>query len=429
VIVKSITEPGIKAEEGAAGQAGGAQQSRQPQQQQQYAGGSQSNQGGTGFNVSEQLSTEPVETKPEAVTIGNTKIIADKRVNAIIVLGNQEVKEKVFKVLDQIDVRSPQVMLNTVIGELELDKNLQLNFDYLLHFKGNGTGAATSSGSGGNIFGVSNNNAVFNTAQLIASQAFSKVFEAGSGGLSGVVATNSLDVLVNALESTNRFRITQRPMVFASNNKKAIIADGQEIAVPTQTLNSLNTAGGNNPSVSASVDYKTVAVQLEIVPLINSDREVSMDIVQKIDSLAPGTFTNVGGNPIQTIDTRYIKTNVSVPNKSTIVLGGLIKITNNRTVAGIPYLSRIPLFGTLFSNTTKDLTRRELIILIRPEVIMSPDETIAIREHEQDRLQMEPDLESTLDPPQSEEAKKRAKAAKEKAEFLNAPQPELRPGT
>jgi type II secretion system protein D len=432
VIVKSITEPGIKAEEGAAGQAGGAQQSRQPQQQ-QYTGGAQGTQGGGTLNVNEELSTEPTETKPEAVTIGNTKIIADKRVNAIIVLGNQEVKEKIFKVLDQIDVRSPQVMLNTVIGELTLDKNMEINFDYLLHFKGNGSGATTASGSGGSIFGVnSNNNAVFNTASLIASQAFQKVFEAGSGGLSGAIATNSLDVLVNALESTDRFRITQRPMVFASNNKKAIIASGQEIAVPTQTLSSLNAGVVNTSgvaSVSSSVEYKKVALQLEIVPLINSDREVSMDILQKIDNVVPGANTIVGGNSIPTIATRYIKTNVSVPNKATIILGGLITLNNTRSAGGIPYLTRIPLLGYLFSDTKKALSRTELIILIRPEVTTSPYETIAIREHEQDRLQMEPDLESTLDPPQSEEAMKRAKAAKDKSELLNQPQPSLRPGT
>ena len=433
VIVKSITEPGIKAEEGAAGQAGGAQQSRQPQQQQQYAGGSQGTQGGGTLNVSEELATEPTETKPEAVTIGNTKIIADKRVNAIIVLGNQEVKEKIFKVLDQIDVRSPQVMLNTVIGELTLDKNMELNFDYLLHFKGSGSGATTASGSGGSIFGVnSNNNAVFNTASLIASQAFQKVFQAGAGGLSGAIATNSLDVLVNALESTDRFRITQRPMVFASNNKKAIIASGQEIAVPTQTLSSLNAGVVNTSgvaSVSSSVEYKKVALQLEIVPLINSDREVSMDILQKIDNVVPGANTIVGGNSIPTIATRYIKTNVSVPNKATIILGGLITLNNTRSAGGIPYLTRIPLLGYLFSDTKKALSRTELIILIRPEVTTSPYETIAIREHEQDRMQMEPDLESTLDPPQSEEAKRRAKAAKEKSELLYQPQPSLRPGS
>ena len=172
-----------------------------------------------------------------------------------------------------------------------------------------------------------------------------------------------------------------------------------------------------------------MALQLEIVPLINSDREVSMDILQKIANVVPGANTIVGGNSIPTIATRYIKTNVSVPNKATIILGGLITLNNTRSAGGIPYLTRIPLLGYLFSDTKKALSRTELIILIRPEVTTSPYETLAIREHEQDRLQMEPDLESTLDPPQSEEAMKRAKAAKDKSELLNQPQPSLRPGT
>lgn len=427
VIVKAITEPGVKSEEGGVPGGGtGTQPGRIPQQ---FGTTGSTSQGGAGFSVSEELATEPVETRPEAVTVGNTKIIADKRVNAIIVLGNAEVKEKIAKLLDQIDVRSPQVMLNTVIGELTLDKNMQINFDYLLHFNP-GPGSLTTSGTGTSIGSDSSGNVIFNTASIFASQAFTKLFQAGATGLTGYVATNSLDVLVNALESTDRFRITQRPMVFASNNKKAIIASGQEIAVPTQTLSNVvnGVATANTAAVSSSVEYKRVALQLEIVPLINSDREVSMDILQKIDNVVPGAATIVGGNAIPTIATRYIKTNVSVPNKSTIILGGLISLNTSRSGTGVPFVSRLPLVGYFFSDTRKSQTRTELIILIRPEVTNTPSDAVAVREKEQDRLRLEPDLESTLDPPQTPEAAKRAMKAKQEAERLNAPRPELRPG-
>ena len=79
-----------------------------------------------GQNFSEELSTQAVDTAPKAVTIGNAKIIADQRANSIIVLGNREVVVKVTKILDEMDVRAPQVALSTVIGELQLDKNDEL---------------------------------------------------------------------------------------------------------------------------------------------------------------------------------------------------------------------------------------------------------------------------------------------------------------
>src|ERR1051326_6731670 len=102
-------------------------------------------------------------------------------------------------------------------------------------------------------------------------------------------------------------------MVFTSNNKKAIIASGQEVPIPVNTLTKVvnqvsNTSG--TAAVASNIEYKKVALQLEVVPLINSEKEVSLDILQKIDSLVAGGNVNIGGNTVPTIATRYIRTNV-----------------------------------------------------------------------------------------------------------------------
>ena len=92
--------------------------------------------------MSEELSTEPVDTAPQAVTVGNTKLIADSRANTIIVLGNRDVVVKVEKILDEMDVKAPQVALSTVIGELSLNNNEEFGVDYFLQFKKNNLGTA-----------------------------------------------------------------------------------------------------------------------------------------------------------------------------------------------------------------------------------------------------------------------------------------------
>ena len=80
-----------------------------------------------------------------------------------------------------------------------------------------------------------------------------------------------------------------RPTVFTSNNKKAIIASGTEVPVPVNTLTNANAGVINQTAaVSASIEYKKVATQLEVVPLINSEKEVSLDILQKIDNIVRG---------------------------------------------------------------------------------------------------------------------------------------------
>lgn len=433
VVVQTLTEPGQKVEQTTPD--GGGQQgqpgARGAANRSTGGGGSS---GGDGIDISEGLSTEPIETAPEAATIGNSRIIADNRANAIIVIGTEEVKEKVFRLLDQLDVRAPQVMLSTVIGELELGENQEFGIDYLLRFTGGSnsilqpvtpgtpgtpatpitdpvTGVVTDTPAvpgtpgaanvfRGGIAGVTRNtNApLLDAASLGTAAAFGNL----PGGLSAFVsATDSLDGIVRALESTRHFRVTSRPMVFTSNNKKAIIVSGQEIAVPTQTLTGTTGVNGS-PSVSSNVQFKRVALQLEVVPLINSDREVSLDILQKVDSVVPGSSTVVGGTAIPTIATRYIRTHVSVANQATLVLGGLITRDQSRGESGIPLLGRIPILGYLFKTTTKAKTRRELIVLIRPVVTTSPVETILTKEMEQDRLLIEPDLEASLDAPRSD---------------------------
>jgi general secretion pathway protein D len=158
-------------------------------------------------------------------------------------------------------------------------------------------------------------------------------------------------------------------MVFTSNNKKAIIASGTEIPVPVSTLTNagINTSGV--AAVASNIQFKKVALQLEVVPLINSEKEVALDILQKIDSLAGST--TIDGNAIPNISTRYIRTNVAAPNGATIILGGLITDNKRKNYSGIPVLDRIPVLGSLFRNTSNVKERTELIVLMRPQVTLT----------------------------------------------------------
>ncbi|MBC8108912.1 MAG: hypothetical protein H7Z14_20170 [Anaerolineae bacterium] len=416
IIVKAITEPGTKAEDAAAAASTGAApraQNTSGSSGTSFGGGSSNGSGGS-INFSEGLSTEPVDTTPKAVTVGNTKIIADPRENTIIVLGSKEMRQKVFALLDQIDVRAPQVLLNTVIGEMTLSNDREVGFSYFLgsgEVNGNGTttpGSSPAPGTGAVVAarrGIAINNGVptIDLGSLINARnlkAGTTLLTGGMSGLQGVVAaSDSLGAIVDALESTGRFRVTQRPVIFTSNNKKAIIASGQEIAVPTTTQSSVidGTAINNNVALNSNIGFKTVALQLEVVPLINSDREVALDILQKVDDVAG--FTTIGGNDVPNISTRYIKTNVSVPNRSTVLLGGLIRTSNNTNDSGVPYISRVPLIGYFFKNTRKTKERRELVVLIQPVVSENPFETLDNSETEQKRLMIQPDIGATIGEP------------------------------
>jgi type II secretory pathway component GspD/PulD (secretin) len=186
-------------------------------------------------------------------------------------------------------------------------------------------------------------------------------------------------------------------MVFTSNNKKAIIASGQEVPIPTNTLtNSIvgtGTTTNNTAAVASNIEYKKVALQLEVVPLINSEKEVSLDILQKIDSLVAGGNVNIGGNNVPTIATRYIRTNVTAANGSTIVLGGLIQDNKQKSFTGIPVLDKLPYVGAAFRSTTYTRTRSELIVLMCPEVTLTNLDLMRFREKAEDHTHFGPEID------------------------------------
>ncbi len=416
VLVQALTEPGTEGGGGAPGAGGLGGQQQQQQQQQQQRRNQQPNQpnqlGQTGssgestLNVSEELSTSPVDTTPKAVTIGNAKIIADQRANAIIILGNREVVVKVMKILDEMDVSSPQVALATVIGELTLNRDEEFGVDYFVrHRRGLDVAGTTKFtgvppfAAGGSTPGPSaspgtgtTGGSIFDPANLIS---FSQLAQnAASGGNVYLAAGQTLAAVVHLLNSTGNFRTISRPMVFTSNNKKAIIASGTEIPVPVSTLSSVvaNTGvNGTNIGQQSNIQFKKVALQLEVVPLINSEKEVSLDILQKLDSIAGST--TVDGNAIPNIATRYIRTTVTAPNRSTIVLGGLITDTKEKDYNGIPILDRIPLLGYLFRNTKETKARTELIILMRPEVTLTKADLYRLRQTTKEKMAVSKELD------------------------------------
>jgi general secretion pathway protein D len=411
VIVQALTEPG--AAQGGAEGAGQPQPGGQPTPPRrtgagsQYGGGlnnaSNNGTGGTGssLNVSEELETQAVDTTPKAVTVGNAKIIADQRANAIIVLGNKEVVVKVEKILDEMDVKAPQVALSTVIGELTLNNDEELGVDWFSKFKGKIVGISRNTGAPIPNATVSASAAPSATPVVVPGVTnpgglvnFGQALQQIAGGTNIYIAAgNYFATIVHALESSGKFKVISRPMVFTSNNKKAIIASGQEIPVPVSSLTNVvnNTAVNGTAAVASNIEFKKVALQLEVVPLINSEKEVSLDILQKIDSIA-GSQT-IDGNSIPTIATRYIRTNVSAANGATIVLGGLITDDKRKSFSGIPILDKIPYVGAAFRTTTYTRMRTELIILMCPEVTLTKLDLYRLREKTEDKTHFGPEID------------------------------------
>ncbi len=313
----------------------------------------------------------PEETAPPlSVLVGKTRIVADVQSNKIIAYGPREDIVKITSLLDSLDRRPPQVYLATIIGQLTLGNDINLGVDYLRQFKAGGHGDY----SGAFLSDLNVSRAVADIRNPVTS-AISPI-----PGLNvyGKIA-DGLNVYINALEGSQRFKVLSRPSIYAANNKKAVITSGSRIPVPTSSITDLV----NTSSVRTNIAYQDVVLKLEVIPLINSNKEVSLTIAQVNDTVIGQQV--VAENTVPIIATERLLTSVTVANRSTIVLGGLISEKEEKTTSGIPVISRIPVLGHAFKSTKTSKSRKELLIFIQPVVIDGIEDQLVASQSEDSR--------------------------------------------
>jgi type II secretion system protein D len=355
--------------------------------------GSSSGSNGDSATLADKLKSPKEESNPIAVSVGKVRIIADPASNKIIVIGPPEARTKAADVLKMLDQRPKQIYLATVIGQLTLGKGLDLGVQYpasipltfgtVNNAVNNNNGTSTSTGANAPIVNNNGVDVVPGTQQLVnaaAQIATTRALPLLSGLTIYGVLGDSIDIRLKALQSTNRFKVISRPVVYTANNKKAVISSGQEVPVPADTLTSSSSVAVQGASISTSIQYKSVVLKLEVIPLINSNNEVTLQIAQQNNSL-DGSVT-IANNTVPQISTQELTTTVTVPNRHTVVLGGLITEQNESTKSGIPLLSNIPVVGFLFGQTSKTVTRKELIIMIQPFIVNSPEDETEVNQIE-----------------------------------------------
>jgi type II secretion system protein D len=335
--------------------------------------------------------TDPAQNNvPTMVSIGKTRLLADNRSNSIIVFGAPDAVDRVNSLIDQLDRKPLQVYLAAVIGQLTVTDGMEFGIDILQKFQQtDGYGAATgliNTASGLTQAGVPEPSAVTSAAG----------FPLASGLTIYGAIGNTVNAYVRALETTNRFKIISRPSVYTTNNKAALIASGSQVPVPASTTSGFTGSSTDLVSTS-SISYENVLLQLSIIPVINANHQITLRIRQSNDSI--GGSQTISGNSIPIIDTQKLDTEVTVPDKSTIVIGGLISDNTERDTSGLPFLSDIPVLGYLFKDTKKTKTRTELIIMIQPTVVDTEADQVVVNEAEKARTILGKEAEESAAPP------------------------------
>ncbi len=306
--------------------------------------------------------------------IGEAKIIPDERTNSLLIFATKQDLETIKNIVAKLDVVLAQVLIESIIMEVSLDDSLNVGFNYLARPNGNGyyTGAG----------------AIKNRENFLQKSSFG---DPGSGGvITNIGLPNGfsywakfgqdLDVTATAIAQDSTVNVLARPRIQTSHAVEATLKVGQTVPYVTGTY----FGGVSGTGTSSQYQQTFVGIELQVLPLINPDGLVVMDIAQDIQQL--GTPTIIDGNPVPTTTQRSATAKVAVKDRETIILGGFISSNKSKSKSGVPFLKDIPLLGYLFRSTANSDNRVELVVLMRPTVLPTPEAAAKQAIVEQDKL-------------------------------------------
>jgi general secretion pathway protein D len=325
----------------------------------------------------------------EIQVLGQTKIIADERTNALLIYASREDMKVIKDIVSKLDIVLAQVLIEAVIIEVSLNDSASLGVSYL-EAKPHGFGNSFIGQGGvnnGNTLSPNNFNVISGATNAAGSLPSGFSYLASLGN-------NDLDVSVTALAANGRARILQRPRIQTSHAVPATLFVGESRPYPQGSYYGGGAFGGYS-----TIQQLQIGVSLEVTPLINPDGLVVMDIHQKIESFK-GNVTIQGVGDVPVTSSKDATAKVAVRDRDTIMLGGLIETSKNDNNSGVPFLKDIPLLGYLFRSSSRDGTRSELIVLIRPTVLPTPEVAALTARAEKEKM---PEIRRLENEVQSEE--------------------------
>jgi general secretion pathway protein D len=270
------------------------------------------------------------------------KVIADTDNNSILVLSSQEDYRSIEAAIRRLDVAPRQVLIEATIAEVSLSDNLNYGVRWFLEESDweLGFNAPVPTGAGGEGLTFA-------------------FFDQDS----------SVQAFFDLLSATSSVKFLSTPQVMVLDNQTATIRVGDQI--PVTTRSSQSTTNPDAPIVT-EVQFRDTGTLLTVTPRINAGGQVTLEISQEVS--LPGSSPAVGGGGNVSIAQRTINSSVTVQSGQTVVLGGLILENTTEAKTGVPILKDIPYLGNVFSSTTQDVFRTELLITVKPQVITNSSE-------------------------------------------------------
>jgi general secretion pathway protein D len=318
----------------------------------------------------------PTPAAPAAGVAPELTVMADEETNSLIIVTAPHLYPGILATIKSLDVPKKQVLIQVLILEVTLTDETQFGIEW-------------STRAGGTVR-IGDDKLPFRATPQLNLGSLGAA-QSGLLGLSAVLtSTDRLTALVKALSRDNKANVLSRPNILATDNKKAIINIGDSVpiitsqVVPSAGVTTGTTSTTSSAVITQTVQYVDTGVILTVTPHITDQRQVVMDIKQEVSSAVANV---IGGSQSPIIQKRTAETSAVVSDGETVVLGGLITENRSRTDQGIPVLSKIPFLGYLFKSISESVTKRELVLLITPRVVGSPEEARVMSRDFEDQVQ------------------------------------------
>ncbi|TLX54565.1 type II secretion system protein GspD [Stutzerimonas nosocomialis] len=288
-------------------------------------------------------------------TVEGVRLEAEEGANAIVMLGPDNDLSTYRQIIERLDIRRAQVVVEAIIAEVSDTRAQELGVQWLFLDPDSKLPAGSVS------FG---NNGINRLAAAAASRNYTQAgsllsnIQGVTAGVGHVGGGINFIALLNALRNENGFNLLSTPTLVTLDNAEASILVGQEVPFVTGSITQ------NNANPYQTIERREVGVKLRLKPQINVDNTVRLDIIQEVSSIAD---TSSASDVIT--NKREIKTTVMVEDNGMVVLGGLISDERANSDQRVPLLGDVPGLGRLFRSTARSQVKQNLMVFIRPRIV------------------------------------------------------------
>ena len=324
------------------------------------------------------------QSKAGELSKENVTVLADKRINGLVVMARTQDIPALEQIIESMDIKLSQVLIETCIIEVSLDDNLVTGFDWVHGIQKSSKDSAYRQALGGGggsakaVAGTTPGNNLIDNATV----ALPTIFTPGGAGLSYAMFSKKLDLaaIISASKTDSHSKYLASPIVMTVDNKEATIdATENRQFLTGWTAQSSGYSGGGQPTPNYSA--KDIGLKLKIKPKINPNGTVMLNVEEEysqfvkdgqsmlIPNTSSGTITYTPDNVDLAVE-RKMTADILLDNRQTVVLGGLTETKISESDAGIPILKDIPFIGRwLFGKTNQSEMRKELLVFMTPYVL------------------------------------------------------------